>query len=51
MSITATEYQEADNDQQPRLHLPQSMIDYFEAGNRETEAAAKACIFSWAQEV
>lgn len=28
------------------LHLLQTMIDYFEAGNRETDAAAKAIIES-----
>jgi hypothetical protein len=33
-------------DRNVSLHLLQAMIDYFEAGNRETDAAAKAIIES-----
>lgn len=33
-------------DMSDALHLLQTMIDYFEAGNQETDAAAKAIIES-----
>lgn len=33
-------------DEKGALHLLQTLIDYFEAGNQETDAAAKAIIAS-----